>query len=54
MGQKCHAALQEVLLGTHILWVILTAEGLARQMRPLLSIMQVGNLLSLSIHLADF
>ncbi len=38
----------------HFLWVILTAEGLTRRMGPLSSIMQVGNLVNLSIHLADF
>jgi hypothetical protein len=32
----------------------MTAEGLTRRMRPLSSIMQVGNLVNLSIHLADF
>jgi hypothetical protein len=56
MCQKCNAALMEVFPDIHFLWVILvlTAEGLTRQMGPLSSIMQVGNLLNLSIHLADF
>jgi hypothetical protein len=28
---------------THIVWVIMTAEGLTRRMRPLLGIIKVGN-----------
>jgi hypothetical protein len=34
--------------------VIMTAEGLTGRMRPLLGIIKVGNLVNLSMHLADF
>jgi hypothetical protein len=38
---------------THFLWLIMTAGGRTRRMRPLLGIRKVGKLVILSIHLAD-
>ena len=52
MGQKYHAVLWEVSWYIHFLWVIMTAEGLTRRMRPLSSAMHPGTLVNLSIDLA--
>ena len=53
MGRKCHAVQSNFLLYHYFLLVITIAKNMTRRTGPLSGIMQVGNFVNLSIHLAN-